>query len=151
MKSIEELIRQAIEEGKFDELPGKGQPFNMDENPYEDPEWRLAYRMLASSGFTLPWLETRREIEADLESARLSLRQARNWRASELRVNPNSLNIEDEWKRSVARFQSQIESLNKRITSFNLEAPNAQFQLKKVNAIKEIQELMSNQSNIKEN
>ncbi|MEA3440806.1 MAG: DUF1992 domain-containing protein [Chloroflexota bacterium] len=57
MTGIEEHIRRAMEEGKFDDLPGKGKPLRLDHNPHEDPQWRTAYRMLRNSGFTLPWIE----------------------------------------------------------------------------------------------
>ena len=43
--SIEEIIRRAIQEGKFDDLPGKGEPLQLDDNPHEDPEWRAAHHI----------------------------------------------------------------------------------------------------------
>jgi len=57
--NAEEQIRRAIEEGKFDNLPGKGKPLNLEQNPFEDPEWRLANHVLITSGFSLPWIEKR--------------------------------------------------------------------------------------------
>ena len=33
MPKIEEHIRRAIEEGSFEDLPGKGQPLHLYENP----------------------------------------------------------------------------------------------------------------------
>jgi hypothetical protein len=73
MRSIDEQIRQAMEEGKFDDLPGKGRPLRLDENPFEDPEWRMAYQVLHNSGYSLPWLESRRELLKDLEAAQAAL------------------------------------------------------------------------------
>ena len=55
--SIEEIIRQAMQEGKFDDLPGKGKPLNLDQNPHQDPDWRVAHHLLKSAGFSLPWIE----------------------------------------------------------------------------------------------
>jgi len=37
---IDEIIRRAIEEGQFDDLPGKGKPLRLDEDPNSDPAWR---------------------------------------------------------------------------------------------------------------
>ena len=37
---IEEQLRKAREEGKFDHLRGHGQPLRLDENPFEDPTWQ---------------------------------------------------------------------------------------------------------------
>ena len=33
----EKLLREAIEAGEFDNLPGKGQRLDLSENPFEDP------------------------------------------------------------------------------------------------------------------
>ena len=43
---IDQKIREAMEQGEFDDLPGKGKPVDTSENPFEDPEMRLAHRML---------------------------------------------------------------------------------------------------------
>ena len=69
MPNIEEQIRRAQEGGQFDDLPGKGKPLRLDENPHEDPEWRLAHQILRNGGFSLPWIEMWREIEAELTLA----------------------------------------------------------------------------------
>ena len=42
-------IREAIEEGKFDNLPNAGQPLDLDEYFQTPPEWRLAYSILKSA------------------------------------------------------------------------------------------------------
>ena len=76
MPNAEEQIRRAIEEGKFDNLPGKGKPLHLDQNPFEDPDWRLANHVLKTSGFSLPWIEKRNEIEALIQTAR-SISEAR--------------------------------------------------------------------------
>ncbi|UCF26898.1 MAG: DUF1992 domain-containing protein, partial [Chloroflexota bacterium] len=69
--SIEEIIRRAIEEGEFDDLPGKGKPLQLDQNPHQDPEWRAAHNMLKSGGFSLPWIESLGEIEVQMQDARV--------------------------------------------------------------------------------
>ena len=48
---IDQKIREAMEQGEFDDLPGKGEPVDLSANPFEDPELRLAHRMLRSAGF----------------------------------------------------------------------------------------------------
>src|SRR5574341_670165 len=80
MDKAEEQIRRAMEEGKFDNLPGKGKPLRLEDNPLEDPEWRLAHHVLRSSGYTLPWIETRRELESEIQAARAALGRTWQWR-----------------------------------------------------------------------
>ena len=62
-RGVEEIIQKAIREGAFDNLKGKGKPLNLNENPFVDKEWHLAYRLLEQQGFALPWMEKRNEIE----------------------------------------------------------------------------------------
>ena len=37
----ERKIREAMEEGAFENLRGKGRPLDLEENPYEDPSLRM--------------------------------------------------------------------------------------------------------------
>jgi len=101
MSKAEEQIRRAMEEGQFDNLPGKGKPLNLDENPYEDPEWRMAHHILHNSGFSLPWIETRREIETNLEAARTSIKTTWDWRKTALEGKQPIAFVEAEWERAV--------------------------------------------------
>lgn len=138
MSSIDEHIRRAMEEGKFDNLPGKGKPLKLDDDSLEDPEWRVAYRMLRNSGFTLPWIETRQEIETELESARQALRRAWEWRQSgQARKRPAG-EVQAEWDRAVENFRSQVAAINKKIFNYNLETPSSQFQRGQVDAAREL-------------
>lgn len=71
---VERRIRQAQEQGLFDDLPGRGRPLDLhDDNPFEDPDWRLAYRILRNAGFAPRWIELGRELEADWELCQQSL------------------------------------------------------------------------------
>ena len=138
MSDIEEHIRRAMQEGQFDNLPGKGKPLHLDDNPFEDPEWRLAHHVLQSSGFTLPWIEKRRELEAAIEGARQALRQKWAWRESALARNQPLTSIDAEWARARQVFTRQVDELNRQITSYNLEAPSERFHLPWLNAEREI-------------
>lgn len=62
-KLIDRQIREAQEEGAFDDLPYQGERIPLvDDSPAGD--WALAYRMLKSSNFAPPWIETDKEIRA---------------------------------------------------------------------------------------
>ncbi len=128
MPNIEEHIRQAMQEGKFDDLPGKGKPLELDENPYADPEWQLAFRILKEAGYSLPWIEELKEIEADIEKMRTGLRQAWEWRQRAQAEGQPAAFIHLEWERAFQAFQNRLAALNKRIRDVNLEVPNPRFQ-----------------------
>jgi DnaJ family protein C protein 28 len=140
--SVEERIQQAMREGKFENLPGKGQPLRLDENPLEDPEWRLAYHILRSSGFTLPWIELRQEIEEEIQAARAVLKLAWAWRTESLALETPSQQVEAEWKQARQTFSEAVERVNLRIEDYNLQAPNERLQRLKVNAEREIAAIM---------
>src|SRR3989304_9408856 len=117
MPDIEEHIRKAIEEGKFENLPGMGKPLQLDENPFEDPGWRLAHRVLKNAGFTLPWLETRREIEAALAAARNDLKRAWHWQVEARQRGVAPAEVSQQWQQYVDIFKRQIGEINQRITA----------------------------------
>lgn len=140
-RAVDEIIRRAMERGDFDNLAGKGKPLQLQENPYEDPAWRMAFRALRSSGFTLPWMETRRKIEGDFETARNSLLRTWNWRESAIKEGLSKSFIEAEWKRALEEFREKSDTLNKRIFSYNLEVPSELFHRKWINIDREIKKI----------
>lgn len=141
MSNIEDHIQKAQQEGKFDNLPGKGKPLNLDDNPYIDPEWRVAHHMLQSSGFTLPWIATRQEIEQALETARHELKRSWDWRQKALAESRSAAAVETEWQRALDRFKEQVAQINQQIFRYNLEVPSDQFQRLPVNFEREVESL----------
>lgn len=120
----EEKIRSAIESGQWDNLPGKGKPLQWQDNPFEPPEWRMAFSLLRQNGFSLPWLEERKEIEAEVQQFR-----------AQLALGLRSANVTDvkEWTKS------QIDRLNRRIFRYNLGAPLDRFQVPSLNLEQEME------------
>jgi DnaJ family protein C protein 28 len=145
MPNIEELIQRAIQEGKFSDLPGKGQPLRLEDNPHADPNWQLAYHLLKENGFTLPWLELRQELEKEIEAARRSLKQAWEWRQSAQLEKPpvdrprqTTTDSEAEFQCALRVFAGQIARLNQRIFAYNLQTPADRFQMLKLNLEQDI-------------
>ena len=143
MKDIDDPIKKAMQEGQFDDLPGKGKPLNLDQNPFADPEWELAHHMLKSSGYTLPWIEARQQIEKELEEARADLKRAWEWKQSAAAQKLPPAQVELQWQQRMSAFQEKVISLNQRIRDFNLQAPSDRFHLLVLNADKEIAALVS--------
>lgn len=137
-KAIDEQIRRAQQEGQFDNLPGKGRPLDLHDNPYEDPAWRTAFRILRNSGYTLPWIETRQGIERDLQAARLALQHSWDWYHSPAAAGLTPAGREQEWAQARTRFETALLDLNRRIRSYNLQVPSAQFKLKPLQLEREI-------------
>src|SRR5262249_40041462 len=120
---IDKKIREAMEQGEFADLSGEGEPIDLSENPYEDPEWRQAHRMLRNAGFAPAWIEERKDIEAEIDAARASL--ARAWLILQnARHTEHLASAGARWKKAAEDFQAQAEELNRRIRTWNLKAPN---------------------------
>ena len=138
MPEIDDHIQKAMSEGKFDDLPGKGRPLNLDDNPHANPDWRLAHHLLKSSGYTLPWIAARQEIEAQVEAARAALRRAWEWREQAQQSRQSQAQVEAEWQRAMRAFEGEVEKINKKIFDYNLQTPSEKFKLLKLKAEKEI-------------
>jgi DnaJ family protein C protein 28 len=142
MPNIEELMRQAMAEGKFDNLPGKGKPLKLGtENPHIDPTWELAYKILKDAGYSLPWIETIHEIEADIESARKELKLAWEWYLAARGEKSSASYAAAEWQQAQLVFRDKLSVLNQRIRNYNLDVPNARFQRPILNLNQEINRL----------
>ncbi len=63
---IERQIREAIDEGQFDNLPHRGEPLPNDNNPYAGDS-ELAFHILKNAGVAPPWIEADREVRALLQ------------------------------------------------------------------------------------
>ena len=61
-KLAENRIREAMEAGEFDNLTGKGQPLNLEEDSHIPPELRMAYKILKNADCLPPELELRKEV-----------------------------------------------------------------------------------------
>lgn len=61
-KIADEKIREAIERGEFDDLPGKGKPLNLEDDSHLPQDLRLAYKILKNADCLPPELELRKEI-----------------------------------------------------------------------------------------
>lgn len=59
---VEQRIKEAIERGELDGLPGAGRPLELDDDRMVPEELRLAYRILKNAGFVPPEVQTLREI-----------------------------------------------------------------------------------------
>jgi hypothetical protein len=111
---IERQIREAMESGKFDELPHHGAALPNDENPYAG-DMALAFHMLKNAGAAPPWVEANKEVNELLAKRDAILERAASGPA------PSAA--------SRARVRSTLTELiaraNKQIAKANAEAPSA--------------------------
>jgi hypothetical protein len=128
--SVEERILAAMAAGEFDNLAGQGQPLLIKKNPYAG-DMELAYKILADHGFSLPWIEERNDIEAELAQARVRLGRTWSW-------YNGSEPAQRAWDKAKAAFTGEIAKINGRILTYNLKAPNAHVHMPVLDAEQEI-------------
>ncbi|MBI5081664.1 MAG: DUF1992 domain-containing protein [Chloroflexi bacterium] len=127
---LDKIIEEAMRKGQFDDLPGKGKPLNLDPNPHEDPEKRLAHKVLHDAGYKLPWIDERNEIEAAIKIMQTDLARAYD----DYRVAVAAPYARSNWDAATANFRTRVVEINKRIDVYNLNVPAEVFQRMRVDA-----------------
>src|SRR6266850_2293588 len=112
----ERKIREAMAEGAFDNLEGKGRPLDLGEDPYENPSLRMAHRLLRNNGFAPAWIEEAKDLEKAIERVRRDVARAVAGQGS------------------LDGLRGQIAEINRRILAHNLKTPSAQFHMRPVDA-----------------
>lgn len=114
------LVEEQIAKIDWSTVSGKGKPLNLDRNPYVDAGDELAHGVLKNAGFTLPWIDDARQIEADLAAARDKLRR------SHAAFRNGGPGAERAWQIALDEFREQIARINRTIRDYNLKAPSPQ-------------------------
>ncbi len=126
---IDEQIREAQEQGKFENLQGFGKPLNLDENPYLGDK-ALGYSLLKSNDYVPAEIELANEISKELERAesRLANLRQRSQALQARRVPPfpsekRAFNAAIE--KEAAEYERKLRELSRKILTLNLSAPSA--------------------------
>lgn len=115
---VEKIIQQAMEEGVFDNLEGKGRPLDFELDANTPKDWELAFTILKNANMAPGWIELDKEIRTELDEARQELRMA-------MKVSGGQ---GDAWDRAVLRFSTRVNQLNDFLRKLNLIVPDAYFQ-----------------------
>ncbi len=130
---LEERIKAAEAAGMFDNLPGAGKPLALDDDSLVPEDQRVGYRMLKNAGFGPPWLEQRRQIEA--EQAKLE-----RWQAEAATKLAKGTARSEELR---AELEQRIQAINRQIRDYNLAVPPVIGQLPLIQLWRELQKLGS--------
>ncbi len=129
---VERRIREAQLEGKFKNIKGEGAPIDLQENPFEDPEMRLAYKMLKNAGFCPEWIELMKQIDEEISQVE---RVWENYRFNRQRQIKSAQNVkvvkfaetirEIDRSRNIIlqRLETRWREINSKITYFNAIVP----------------------------
>jgi DnaJ family protein C protein 28 len=139
--AIDKQIREAMERGEFDNLPGAGKPLDLSDDPHTPDDWRMAFKILKDNKVAPGWIEHGKTIRDELRALQLLLDDQIRWqskhRAKMKSLAPPKLIAEREHlaqarERVMRDYRQRAETLNRLIDTFNLEVPNVQLQLPRV-------------------
>lgn len=114
MNVVEQRIWHSMEEGHFENLPGKGRPQNLTTNPHADPAEDTLYRILSKNGCAPEWVELNKEIRGMIARWRSVLRKA--W-ANRCEQNGST------WHDDRRALQEKIRQINDKVFRYNLIVP----------------------------
>ena len=115
--NVEDHIQKAQEDGEFENLRGKGQPFTHLDSDVLD-------HLVKEQGFAPHFVELDHEIRARSEIARQSVRRTYEWVMQTWSGGSvDRRYAHDEWHKALRIFDQRIVEINKLIQTFNLELP----------------------------
>jgi hypothetical protein len=132
----ERRIQEAIDAGEFDNLPGMGKALTHEDNPFVPEDMRVAFKVLANSGYAPDWMVLSQQIEEDLAKLRHDAdRHFTHLRASlkDLGSDPYAIRrlrqevdrLKAKHKRAAAGHRVAVEEINRKINLFNQMTPIA--------------------------
>jgi hypothetical protein len=111
---VERRIREAVDDGLFENLPGAGKPLQWEDDTLVPPSWRAAFHLLSQSGLAPAWIMLDAEIRRDQLAARQALSRA-----------IAQLDEQDpELCRAVEQFTQRVVEINRAIDDLNLQVPS---------------------------
>ncbi|XP_004249650.1 uncharacterized protein [Solanum lycopersicum] len=111
---VEQRIWHSMEEGQFENLPGKGKPLDLNTNPHADPAEDTLYRILSRNKCAPEWVELNKEIRDRVVEWRSALKRAWTHQGS----------VDDSiWIEASDSLKLQIRDINNKVFRYNLIVP----------------------------
>lgn len=126
---VENQIQKAFERGDFDNLEGSGKPLKFDENPYENQDLRMIFKILKDNDCAPFWIELGKEIDADFEKHQQEIKSFHTY-ASIFYSEKRNKQARDRFEKKKASFlfeeRRRLELIRKKIIDYNLMCPTFQ-------------------------
>lgn len=132
--AMDEVIEEAMRSGAFDNLPGRGKPLNLQNNPYA-PGTEMAFQLLKDNNYTLPWISERKDINAAITALRDDISRVWSRYTVEYRVTHSDtvrMGLSVDWFKRQQAWQERIKKINSQIADLNLKQPGERFEILKL-------------------
>lgn len=123
---VESQIEKARKKGAFNNLEGAGKPINLEENPFEPPEMRMALKILKDNDFAPYWVELGKEIDAETAAVLKEIEAFKRYTRMTLNEKRSNSTLHRYEKRKAAFYSESRERLtciSRKITDYNLHCP----------------------------
>lgn len=147
---VDRLLDEAHAEGKFDNLPGGGQPLKLDDNPYTPPDLKLAHKILKDNDLAPEWMLLGKEIDALREKLLENIRKGARAYLGALgdaerseRPLERRQRAETTWRLAQKAYRTAAAKLNGEISRYNLKVPSGIPQKTLFNVEREIERLLN--------
>lgn len=112
---VDQQIQDAINAGKFSNLPGAGKPLKLEKEDPNDP-FRMAHRILKDNDLAPAWIMDGKELETMLVKMRKALRKAAE------AYRQGGPYAETRWAQARRTFVEAAVVYNRKVLSYNLKA-----------------------------
>ncbi|MFZ1756149.1 MAG: DnaJ family domain-containing protein [Caldilineaceae bacterium] len=139
---ISNRIEEAMREGAFDDLPGKGKPLKLNENPNEPSDMVMANSILKNNDASPLWIGDRKKLLEDIEALRAEMSQRWGWMQEDWAAPDGDREwLSRRWAEQIAAWKDQIAKLNSRILSLNLILPIWRLELLRLHLAEELKRI----------
>jgi DnaJ family protein C protein 28 len=119
-------IEEAVRQGAFDNLRGKGKPLNLQRNPFVPEEMEMAYSIMEQNQIAPEWILDRKTVLQRIEQFRQRMQAAvtahqQQWQAASDAATRGHL--AHGWQSQLHQWEEELAKLNQLIATLNLKQP----------------------------
>lgn len=144
---VSRRIEEAMSDGAFDNLPGRGKPLKQRRNQHVPADMQLAFNLLEDHDLPPQWIGDRAELQRAIEKLRTTIQRQAEWHRTRLdsTQDPHAqLRLTESWAYFVQQWEDEIKELNRRILTLNLKQPVAHLELLQLRLDEELARLKIN-------
>ncbi|BFZ01019.1 hypothetical protein BsWGS_04058 [Bradybaena similaris] len=137
---VDDLIRESMQRGDFDNLSGSGKPLkHSDHNPFIDLTTHNINKILVNNGFKPEWIMLSKEIRDGIAEARMKLAAVRE------KLGPPPYSPQDNKRLMYHRdkFAESVQEINQKINKYNFIVPFMKKQMVHYNVDSNIEKVLA--------
>lgn len=119
-------IEEAMRNGAFDNLRGKGKPLNLQRNPFVPEEMEMAYSIMQENDIAPGWILDRKETQRAIDHFRARISAGVQAHLTALQTAKDASmrgRIAEQWHRQLRQWETDLGELNRRIGLQNIKQP----------------------------